>query len=142
MTKWEDKKDFKSSVLTWAEKLEIDVHSVYLRPMKNKWASCSTNGHLNFNDELLNIERILGEYVIVHELMHFRTPNHGSLWKSFMNAYMPDWQLLDNKLKEVTLQSMKNPATSCRTSKQFHRHSRTSGNPERRQKSGFPLAWE
>ena len=142
MTKWEDKKDFKSSVLTWAEKLEIEVHSVYLRPMKNKWASCSTNGHLNFNDELLNIERILGEYVIVHELMHFRTPNHGSLWKSFMNAYMPDWELLDNKLKEVTLQSMKNPATSCRTSKQFHRHSRSSGNPERRQRSGFPLSWE
>ena len=101
MTKWEDRKDFKSSVLTWAEKLEIEVQSVYLRPMKNKWASCSTNGHLNFNDELLNIERILGEYVIVHELMHFRTPNHGSLWKSFMNAYMPDWQLLENTLKEV-----------------------------------------
>src|SRR3972149_11005743 len=106
MTKWEDRKDFKSSVLTWAEKLEIEVQSVYLRPMKNKWASCSTNGHLNFNDELLNIERILGEYVIVHELMHFRTPNHGSLWKSFMNAYMPEWELLDNKLKEVTLQSL------------------------------------
>ena len=101
MTKWEDRKEFKSSVLTWAEKLEIEVQSVYLRPMKNKWASCSTNGHLNFNDELLNIERKLGEYVIVHELMHFRTPNHGSLWKSFMNAYMPDWKVFDNKLKEV-----------------------------------------
>ncbi len=117
MTKWEDKKDFKSSILTWAEKLEIEVHSVYLRPMKNKWASCSTNGHLNFNDELLNIEKKLGEYVIVHELMHFRTPNHGLLWKNYMNAYMPDWELLDNKLREVTQQSMKNLATSCRASK-------------------------
>lgn len=102
MTKWEDRKDFKAIVLTWADKLEIKVKSIYLRPMKNKWASCSTNGRLNFNTELLNIERELGEYVIVHELMHFRTPNHGLLWKSYMNAHMPGWKLLDNKLKEVT----------------------------------------
>ena len=105
MTNWEDRKEFKTSVLTWADRLEIKVQSVYLRPMKNKWASCSTNGRLNFNDELLNIERELGEYVIVHELMHLRTPNHGSLWKSYMNAYMPGWEVLDNKLNEITVLS-------------------------------------
>ena len=52
------------------------------------------------------IEKELGDIIRLNELMHFRTPNHCSLWKSFMNAYMPDWQLLDNKLKEVTLQSL------------------------------------
>lgn len=98
MMKWIDRSDFKSCVLTWAERLEIKVQSVYLRPMKNKWASCSTNGHLNFNDELLNMERKLGEYVIVHELMHFRTPNHGALWKSYMNTYMPEWENLDTQV--------------------------------------------
>ena len=59
-----DKKDFKQAVYAWAEKLGIKVESIYLRPMKNKWASCSTNGHLNFNDELTGIDKILGEYVM------------------------------------------------------------------------------
>lgn len=27
-----------------------------VRPMRNKWASCFTNGHLNFSDELPALE--------------------------------------------------------------------------------------
>jgi predicted metal-dependent hydrolase len=29
--------------------------------------------------------------VIVHELLHLLVPNHGKLFKSLMNAYLPDW---------------------------------------------------
>jgi predicted metal-dependent hydrolase len=32
------------------------------------------------------------EVVIVHELLHLLMPNHGKLFKSLMNAYVPDWQ--------------------------------------------------
>ena len=102
MAVWENKTDFKSCVLEWAGKLDIVVQSINLRPMSRKWASCSTSGRLNFNNELLSIDKSLGEYVIVHELMHFRVPNHGRLWKSYMNLYLPNWQTLDKKLREVT----------------------------------------
>lgn len=77
MAKWKDRDDFKTAVHSWADKLEIKILSVTLRPMKNKWASCSTIGNLNFNDELLNMDRKLGEYVILHELMHI-TPTMSS----------------------------------------------------------------
>jgi predicted metal-dependent hydrolase len=107
MKAWKDKKDFKQAVYIWAEKLGIKVESIYLRPMKNKWASCSTNGHLNFNDELTGIDKILGEYVMVHELLHFRTPNHGPLWKSYMNAYLPDWEKMDKRLRIETRKELK-----------------------------------
>lgn len=102
MRTWRDKSEFKDAVLKWANKLEIKVTAIYLRPMKNKWASCSTNGRLNFNDELLKLDRKLGEYVIVHELLHFRVANHGRLWKSYMNALLPAWQKLDSRLKVIT----------------------------------------
>jgi len=101
MIGWKDKADFKNAVLDWASRLQIKVVSIYLRPMKNKWASCSTNGHLNFNDELLKIDKKLGEYVIVHELLHFRVANHGPLWKSYMNTLLPDWKEFDRQLKEL-----------------------------------------
>lgn len=102
MNKWKDKAEFKACVLGFAQKMQIKVHSLAMRPMKNKWASCSTDGNLNFNSELLEIKRELGEYVIVHELLHFNIPNHGKLWKSLMSAYVKDWQQLDNELKRIT----------------------------------------
>lgn len=67
--------------------------------MKNKWASCSTNGRLNFSDDLLRLDRDLWDYVIVHELLHFSVPNHGRLWKSLMMAHLGDWEELQARLQ-------------------------------------------
>ena len=61
---------------------------------------CSTTGTLSFNDELLGLERELGDYVIVHELLDFSVPNHGRLWKSLMRAYLGDYETLEAKLKK------------------------------------------
>ena len=62
---------FKARAHHWADKLDVKVNWLAIRPMRNKWASCSTNGHLNFNAELLNLDEALWDYVIVHELLHF-----------------------------------------------------------------------
>ncbi len=102
MNIWKDKAEFKACVLDFAGKMHIRVNSLALRPMKNKWASCSTDGNLNFNSELLDLKRELGEYVIIHELLHFNIPNHGKLWKSLMSAYVKNWQSLDEELKRIT----------------------------------------
>lgn len=74
----------------YANRIKTKVRQITLRPMTNKWASCSTNGYFTFNTELLGIDRSLGEYVILHELLHYHVPNHGKLWKSLMELHMPD----------------------------------------------------
>ena len=101
MSRWRDKKEFKTRVVTWAHKLDVKVRMVTVRPMRNKWASCSTAGNLHFDEGLLRLERKLGDYVIVHELLHFSVPNHGKLWKSLMNAHLGDYSLLENRLRAV-----------------------------------------
>jgi predicted metal-dependent hydrolase len=98
MARWKNPAEFKSRVKHWADKLDIKVKWLALRPMKNKWASCSTNGNLNFNTELLVLDRDVGDYVIVHELLHFVVPHHGKLWKSLMRAHLGDYERLDGKL--------------------------------------------
>jgi predicted metal-dependent hydrolase len=60
--------------------------------MKNKWASCSTRGLVSFSTELLEEDQKFGEYVIVHELLHLKIPNHGKLFKSLLRAYLPVWK--------------------------------------------------
>ena len=99
MTAWRDKEEFKARVLEWADKLGVRVRSLTVRPMQRKWASCSTRGNLNFSTELLALEKKLGDYVIVHELLHFSAPNHGRLWKSLMRAYLGQYEALEARLR-------------------------------------------
>jgi predicted metal-dependent hydrolase len=99
MRKWKDKADFKACVKDYAVRMDITIKSLALRPMKNKWASCSTDGNLNFNKELLDMDKSLGKYVIVHELLHFQVPNHGKLWKSLMTVYLGDYERVERRLR-------------------------------------------
>lgn len=99
MGSWVDRDEFRARVQEWASKLDIEIRSVAIRPMRRKWASCSTNGRLNFNDELLGMDRELGDYVIVHELLHFTAPNHGPLWKMLMRAHLGNYETVEARLR-------------------------------------------
>jgi predicted metal-dependent hydrolase len=101
MKGWRDREAFKARVLEWAVKLDVKAQAIYIRPMRRKWASCSTAGTLSFNDELLGMEATLGDYVIVHELLHFSVPNHGKLWKALMRAHLGDYEHLSERLRSV-----------------------------------------
>ena len=94
------KEAFKARVQEWAKKLDVKVRTISFRNMKNKWASCSTTGRLNFNDELLKLDREIGDYFIVHELLHFHVPNHGKLWKSFMHLHLGDYEKVERRLPQ------------------------------------------
>jgi predicted metal-dependent hydrolase len=98
--RWRDREEFKARVLEWAAKFDVKAHAIYVRPMRHKWASCSTAGTLSFNDELIGMDKQLGDYVIVHELLHFAVPNHGKLWKMLMRAHLGDYETLERRLAD------------------------------------------
>jgi predicted metal-dependent hydrolase len=50
---------------------------------------------------LLTLDREIGDYVIVHELLHFNVPNHGPLWKSLMRAHLGDYAEAERRLEET-----------------------------------------
>ena len=96
-----EKAEFKRRVCDWAEKLDARVSSISLRSMTTKWASYSSAGRLTFDVSLLELGEQLHDYVIVHELLHFRAPNHGKLWKSLMRAHLGDYELLEKELRRL-----------------------------------------
>jgi hypothetical protein len=101
MAEPDQKRAFKNRTWYWAEKLDVRITWLGIRLMQNKWASCSTNGHMNFNAELLALDPELWDYVIVHELLHFFVPNHGKLWKSLMRAHLGEYELYEAELKRI-----------------------------------------
>jgi predicted metal-dependent hydrolase len=96
------KQEFRQRVSRWGERLNVGAHTVTLRPMRNKWASCSSTGRLTFNSELLALDTDLWDYVIVHELLHFSVPNHGRLWKSLMSAHLGNYRDLESRLQSYS----------------------------------------
>jgi predicted metal-dependent hydrolase len=83
----------------------VRVPAVYLRPMRTKWASMSTVGRMTVDTYLLRVPKELGEFVIIHELVHLLVPNHGKVFKSFLHAYMPDWEQREKRLRAYAVKS-------------------------------------
>jgi predicted metal-dependent hydrolase len=81
---------FKSEVRRWAEQIGVEVREIHLRAMKRKWASASSSGRLTFDSALLKEPQSRRNEVIVHELVHLKVGNHGSLFRSLVKAYLED----------------------------------------------------
>jgi predicted metal-dependent hydrolase len=84
--------EFKEKVVGWALQLRVKPVRVRVQRMTRKWGSCSTGGWVTFARDLLGTSSAFQDYVIVHELLHLKVPNHGRLFKSYLTAYLPDWK--------------------------------------------------
>jgi predicted metal-dependent hydrolase len=85
-------KQLKEEIKCWADKIKVKPKQIRTQKMKRKWASCSTKGRVSFNTYLSREPKKFQEYVIVHELLHLTIPNHGKLFKTMMNIYLPGWE--------------------------------------------------
>jgi predicted metal-dependent hydrolase len=79
---------FKERVRAWAAKVRVKPKQVRLQAMRRKWASCSSAGRVTFSLDLLEEASSFQDYVIVHELIHLKVPNHGKLFTSLLSAHL------------------------------------------------------
>jgi predicted metal-dependent hydrolase len=86
--------EFRTQVASWADRIRTKPHRVRLQRMSRKWASSSTGDMVSFSTELLSQPAAFREYVIVHELLHLKVPNHGKLFKSLLRAFVPNFEAL------------------------------------------------
>ncbi|HET7921865.1 MAG TPA: M48 family metallopeptidase [Gammaproteobacteria bacterium] len=79
----------RARVEVWADRLKVRPTQVRIQHMTRKWASCSSAGCITLNRSLLGQSHGFQDYVIVHELLHLRLPNHGKLFKSLLRIHVP-----------------------------------------------------
>ena len=89
------REDLRQRVEYWSERLHVLAPRVRVRDMTRKWGSCSTSGTITLATDLSHQEIGFQNFVIAHELLHLRVPNHGKLFKALMNAHIPNWRELD-----------------------------------------------
>jgi len=94
--------DLNELAATWSERLGVEIRRVQVRAMRNKWASCSSNGILTLSTDLLELPRDLVDYVICHELAHLIIPNHGKGFRALIGCYISDWEARERRLARWT----------------------------------------
>lgn len=53
-----------------------EVHGIRIRRMLTRWGSCTARKSINLNSWLVMLPDKLSDYVILHELVHTRIPDH------------------------------------------------------------------
>lgn len=76
---------------------EINLKHRYLT---KRWGSCSTNGNILLNTELIKASKSCIEYVLLHELCHLKHANHSKAFYGMLNSLMPEWEKLKLKLEK------------------------------------------
>ena len=72
---------------------------IKIRNMKSIWGSCTTTGStIRLNLQLLKADEACIEQVVLHELLHFRYPNHGKSFYDLLGQLMPDWKARKERL--------------------------------------------
>jgi len=99
--RWRDAEEMKWASRHWAARVGVKLGQIQVRNMSQKWASMSTSGRLTLNSELLELPKDIGEFVIVHEVLHLIAPSHGPVFKSFLYAYLPNWPEREKRLREA-----------------------------------------
>jgi predicted metal-dependent hydrolase len=85
-----------------AAKLDINHHQGFqLRFMSKRWGSCTRQGNIILNPELIAAPKDCIDYVITHELCHLKERNHSPAFYRLLASVMKDWELRRKRLNEM-----------------------------------------
>lgn len=88
----------------WERRTGIRVDRFDILNMNRSWGKCNTDkGKIVFNLQLARKPKEGLDYVILHELCHFRHRNHGMEFVALLDRFMPNWRQARAKLNEAPL---------------------------------------
>ncbi len=75
------------------QKNNIKFPMIEVRKMKSRWGSCyAFKNKIVFNLSLIKTPIECVEYVVLHEISHFKYQNHSKNFYNFIAQYIPDWK--------------------------------------------------
>lgn len=88
----------------WSKKTGVTINDWQIQKMKTKWGSCNIEeGNIRLNLDLAKKPLPCLEYIILHELLHFKERQHNDRFKTLLDTYMPDWRSRSDLLNQMPL---------------------------------------
>lgn len=93
-------------LLFLSKNMDIKFKKLNIKDQKGRWGSISDDGSININLCIMCAPSNIIDYVLVHELCHFKIPKHSAKYWNLLEKIMPDyasrkhwldlnWRLLD-----------------------------------------------
>jgi len=94
---------FAQRVARFAPLLNTAPRTVKLSQAQTQWGSCTAQGAVRLNVQLIKLPPRLIDYVVVHELAHLRELNHSAAFWRVVESVCPNYARLRSELKAVTI---------------------------------------
>ena len=78
-------------VAYYGDRMGVWPKAVKIIDLKNRWASCSPGGNVNFHWKCMMAPPTVLDYIIVHELAHLIHANHTVAFWNEVDKVMPDY---------------------------------------------------
>lgn len=89
------------------ENYGIQYPEIQIRTMKARWGSCLVGKNtIMLNHELIKAPKFCIDYVVLHELVHFKHRNHDAEFYDFVTLLMPDWKQRKEILDEEVVREL------------------------------------
>ncbi len=75
-----------------ARQHNVQVSRVFVRNQRSRWGACSSTGTITLNWRLLQLPPWVADYVLLHELMHRRQPNHSVRYWREVASVCAEWR--------------------------------------------------
>lgn len=86
---------------------DIDYPYLDIRKMNSRWGSCHlVNKKIVLNASLIKAPKDCIDYVVLHELIHFKYENHDNDFFKLLNILMPGWKDKKRILDEVVVREL------------------------------------
>jgi len=69
--------------------------------MSKRWGSCTKEGKIILNPELVAAPKEWIDYVITHELCHLKERNHSQVFYKLLGMVMKDWEVRRTRLNQM-----------------------------------------
>lgn len=83
------------------KKYDVEPKGLFIQTMTTRWGSCTANGKIILNPELIKAPKPCIEYVVIHELCHLVHRNHTDKFFNLQSKEMPDWTKWKAKLERL-----------------------------------------
>jgi predicted metal-dependent hydrolase len=93
-------KKIKERIEIYKGKMGLIPKKIRILDLKNRWASCSHTGNLNFHWKTIMAHLSVLDYIIVHEMAHLRHKKHSQAFWNEVDKVMPDYQKRIHWLRE------------------------------------------
>jgi predicted metal-dependent hydrolase len=84
---------------TWLELTELPP--IAIKALTHRWGSTTKAGRITFTVDVVKLPAACLDYVIAHELVHLKIPNHSPAYWRMLGRVMPDWERWRDKLMRV-----------------------------------------